>query len=210
MVCAMLQKSDNWRIYIAHLKAPAISLYYRNTIYKEFTNGRCLRRMNCRMVAAAVLLVVVMGCMRVSEGQELPACATNVVPCMDFLNLTTKPPASCCDPLSRAVVKQLSCLCNLYTTPSFFESYSINFTLAIRLPSLCGISTDLTTCLGGGKNGTTSPIPASLAPPGNNEDDNSTKNNVANSSENIAHRNELSVLLLSLLLLWVSSSVNLV
>ncbi|WOH12151.1 hypothetical protein DCAR_0831650 [Daucus carota subsp. sativus] len=118
--------------------------------------------MNCRMVAAAVLLVVVMGCMRVSEGQELPACATNVVPCMDFLNLTTKPPASCCDPLSRAVVKQLSCLCNLYTTPSFFESYSINFTLAIRLPSLCGISTDLTTCLGGGKNGTTSPIPASL------------------------------------------------
>ena len=148
MVCAMLQKSDNWRIYIAHLKAPAISLYYTNTIYKEFTNGRCLRRMNCRMVAAAVVLVVVMGCMRVSEGQELPACATNVVPCMDFLNLTTKPPASCCDPLSRAVVKQLSCLCNLYTTPSFFESYSINFTLAIRLPSLCGISTDLTTCLG--------------------------------------------------------------
>ncbi|KAL1805910.1 hypothetical protein ACET3Z_028978 [Daucus carota] len=166
--------------------------------------------MNCRMVAAAVVLMVVMGCMRVSEGQELPACATNVVPCMDFLNLTTKPPASCCDPLSRAVVKQLSCLCNLYTTPSFFESYSINFTLAIRLPSLCGISTDLTTCLGGGKNGTTSRIPASLAPPGNNEDDNSTKNNVANSSENIAHRNELSVLLLSLLLLWVSSSVNLV
>lgn len=143
MVCAMLHTSDNFCVYITH------SIVSVNTMYIsiKFTDDGCLRRMNYRMVVA-VLLVVVMGSIRVSEGQELPACATNVVPCMDFLNLTTRPPASCCDPLSQAVVRQLSCLCNLYTTPSFFESYSINFTLAIRLPSLCGISTDLTTCIG--------------------------------------------------------------
>lgn len=100
------------------------------------------------MVMVAIVVVVVTGSIKLSEGQDIPACTTNVLPCIDFLNLTTKPPASCCDPLSQAVVKELTCLCNLYTTPSFFESYSINFTLAIRLPSLCGISTDLTTCIG--------------------------------------------------------------
>ncbi|KAL8103236.1 hypothetical protein AgCh_027688 [Apium graveolens] len=160
------------------------------------------------MVIVAVVLAVVMGSVRVSEGQDLPACATNVVPCMNFLNLTTKPPATCCDPLSQAVVRQLSCLCNLYTTPSFFESYSINFTLAIRLPSLCGISTDLTTCIGG-KNRSSSSIPASLAPPGNNDDDDSTRNNVVNSSGNNTNRNEfMTVLLLSLLLFLISSSIT--
>lgn len=143
MVCAMLHTSDNLCVYITHLTVSVNTMY----IFTQFSDGGCLRRMNFRMMMVA-LVVVVMGSIRVSEGQDLPACATNVVPCMDFLNLTTRPPASCCDPLSQAVVRQLSCLCNLYTTPSFFESYSINFTLAIRLPSLCGISTDLTTCIG--------------------------------------------------------------
>lgn len=156
----------------------------------------------------AIVLMVMIGSLRVSEGQDLPACATNVVPCIDFLNLTTRPPASCCDPLSQAIVRQLSCLCNLYTTPSFFESYSINFTLAIRLPSLCGISTDLTTCKGG-KNRTSSSMPAPIAPPGNNDEDNSTKNDVVNSSGNKANRNEfMTVLLLSLLLFLISSSLT--
>uniref|UniRef100_A0A166CM06 Bifunctional inhibitor/plant lipid transfer protein/seed storage helical domain-containing protein n=1 Tax=Daucus carota subsp. sativus TaxID=79200 RepID=A0A166CM06_DAUCS len=94
------------------------------------------------MVGVAVALLVVMAVMT-AEGQDIPSCASGLVPCADYLNATSKPPASCCDPIKEAVTKQLPCLCNLYNTPGLLKSFGINVTQAVRLPTLCGVPGDL-------------------------------------------------------------------
>ncbi|WOG86233.1 hypothetical protein DCAR_0205434 [Daucus carota subsp. sativus] len=97
---------------------------------------------NKNMVGVAVALLVVMAVMT-AEGQDIPSCASGLVPCADYLNATSKPPASCCDPIKEAVTKQLPCLCNLYNTPGLLKSFGINVTQAVRLPTLCGVPGDL-------------------------------------------------------------------
>lgn len=94
---------------------------------------------NTKMVSVAAVLVVVMTVILSAEGQDVPSCASGLVPCVDYLNATTKPPSSCCDPLKEAVTKQLPCLCNLYNTPGLLKSFGINVTEATRLPNLCGV-----------------------------------------------------------------------
>ncbi|KAL1826331.1 non-specific lipid transfer protein GPI-anchored 7 [Daucus carota subsp. sativus] len=115
---------------------------------------------NKNMVGVAVALLVVMAVMT-AEGQDIPSCASGLVPCADYLNATSKPPASCCDPIKEAVTKQLPCLCNLYNTPGLLKSFGINVTQAVRLPTLCGVPGDL--CQGG-KNTSSAAVPASGTP----------------------------------------------
>lgn len=116
---------------------------------------------NTKMVSVAVVLVVVMTVILSAEGQDIPSCASGLVPCADYLNATTKPPASCCDPLKEAVAKQLPCLCNLYNTPGLLKSFGINVTQAVKLPTLCGVPGDL--CKSG-KNAS-SPAGSATGPP---------------------------------------------
>lgn len=78
---------------------------------------------------------------------QTPSCASKLVPCAPFLN-STKPPASCCDPLREAVTKDLQCLCNLYENPALLISLGINVTQAIGLPKYCNIPGDVTACKG--------------------------------------------------------------
>lgn len=76
-----------------------------------------------------------------------PSCASKLVPCAPYLN-STKPPASCCDPLREAVTKDLDCLCTLYENPTLLPSLGINVTQALALPKACNIPGDVSACKG--------------------------------------------------------------
>ncbi|WOG88433.1 hypothetical protein DCAR_0207668 [Daucus carota subsp. sativus] len=94
-----------------------------------------------------VLVVAVMLNFQV-EGQGIPPCVTNLVGCVDYLNTTTTPPATCCVPLKEAITDQLPCLCNVYNDPAFLKSLGINVTQAIELPARCGIAFSISECSG--------------------------------------------------------------
>lgn len=98
------------------------------------------------MMMVAVLAVVMAA--TTTEGQQVPSCAMNLIPCADYLNATTKPPSTCCDPLKEAVTKELSCLCNLFKDQNLLKSFNINVTQAMNLPRLCGISGGTNACNG--------------------------------------------------------------
>uniref|UniRef100_A0A175YNR4 Bifunctional inhibitor/plant lipid transfer protein/seed storage helical domain-containing protein n=1 Tax=Daucus carota subsp. sativus TaxID=79200 RepID=A0A175YNR4_DAUCS len=65
-----------------------------------------------------VVFVIALTAIMSAEAQDVPTCASALVPCAVFLNATTKPPASCCDPLKDAVANQLECLCGNRTSPN--------------------------------------------------------------------------------------------
>ncbi|KAK6947621.1 Bifunctional inhibitor/plant lipid transfer protein/seed storage helical domain [Dillenia turbinata] len=90
------------------------------------------------------LLVAIVGLVttRVTEGQTEQTCASELQPCLDYLNSTT-PPTSCCDPLKKTVETQRQCLCDLYNNPSILKSLGVNVTQALELPQHCGISDNL-------------------------------------------------------------------
>lgn len=97
-------------------------------------------KMKTVVLAVALVIAVIM---LAAEGQDTPSCASELIPCGDYLNATTKPPAKCCDPLKKAVNEQLVCLCNLYNSPDLLKSLKINVTQALRLPTLCGVADNL-------------------------------------------------------------------
>ncbi|KAI3792354.1 hypothetical protein L2E82_06231 [Cichorium intybus] len=101
-------------------------------------------------MASSLLLTVVVALtvisVSVSTAQAQADCASKLVPCAQYLNATTKPPNSCCQPIKDAVANDLQCLCNLYENPSFLTSIGINVTQALGLPRLCGIPADINGC----------------------------------------------------------------
>ncbi|XP_023765366.1 non-specific lipid transfer protein GPI-anchored 7 [Lactuca sativa] len=101
-------------------------------------------------MASSFLLTVVVALMvmsvSVSTAQAQAECASKLVPCAQYLNATTKPPNTCCDPIKEAVATDLQCLCNLYENPAFLSGIGINIDQALRLPQLCGIPSDTSAC----------------------------------------------------------------
>lgn len=100
--------------------------------------------MKCLLVAVTVVALVAF----MTVDAQVPSCAQNLIGCANYLNATTKPPSSCCDPLEQAVTKQLTCLCNLYNDPGLLASFGINVTQALGLPGLCGIPGNIVACTG--------------------------------------------------------------
>ncbi|CAO2819777.1 unnamed protein product [Amaranthus hypochondriacus] len=76
-----------------------------------------------------------------SSGDQTPTCASKLVACVDYLNATTTPPSSCCNPLKEAVTNEKTCLCDIYSNPSLIQAFHINLTQALNLPKLCRIDT---------------------------------------------------------------------
>ncbi|KAL8199528.1 hypothetical protein R6Q57_013096 [Mikania cordata] len=70
--------------------------------------------------------------------------AVNLLPCAQYINSTTIPPNSYCDPIKHAVANDLMCLCSLHQNPSFLAGIGVNVAQALRLPQLCGIPADVT------------------------------------------------------------------
>ncbi|KAI3823609.1 hypothetical protein L1987_05048 [Smallanthus sonchifolius] len=98
---------------------------------------------------------------------QAQTCASKLVPCAQYLNATTTPPNLCCDPIKEAVATDLQCLCNLYANPSFLSALGINITQALRLPRLCGITSDTSICKSAQAPQGSSPKPPSgIAPQG--------------------------------------------
>ncbi|KAK1419175.1 hypothetical protein QVD17_28335 [Tagetes erecta] len=92
---------------------------------------------------------------------QAQTCASKLVSCAPYLNTTTTPPNTCCDPIKQAVATDLPCLCNLYANPSFLSGIGVNITQALRLPRLCGITSDTSIC----KNAQTPKGSSSKPPP---------------------------------------------
>ncbi|XP_068651305.1 non-specific lipid transfer protein GPI-anchored 9-like [Aristolochia californica] len=78
-------------------------------------------------------------------GQQMPECASKLIPCQDFLN-STSPPSSCCGPMRDAVKNDLACLCNLFRQSELFKAFNINITQALELPKHCGITDGIGAC----------------------------------------------------------------
>ncbi|XP_071708303.1 non-specific lipid transfer protein GPI-anchored 7-like [Rutidosis leptorrhynchoides] len=96
-------------------------------------------------ITALIVLLLMAVAVSTAEAQA-QTCASKLVPCAQYLNATTKPPNTCCDPIKQAVATDLQCLCNLYENPSFLSGLGINVEQALRLPKLCGISSDVSAC----------------------------------------------------------------
>uniref|UniRef100_A0A803L6G7 Bifunctional inhibitor/plant lipid transfer protein/seed storage helical domain-containing protein n=1 Tax=Chenopodium quinoa TaxID=63459 RepID=A0A803L6G7_CHEQI len=87
----------------------------------------------------AVLLAVALAAAQ-SSG-ETPSCGSKLTACVNYLNSTTTPPPSCCNPLKEAVTNEKQCLCNIYNNPNLIQALGINITQAMNLPKLCHIDT---------------------------------------------------------------------
>ncbi|KAK1421637.1 hypothetical protein QVD17_24123 [Tagetes erecta] len=82
---------------------------------------------------------------------QAQTCASKLVSCAPYLNTTTTSPNTCYDPIKQAVATDLPCLCNLYANPSFLSGIGVNITQALRLPRLCGITSDTSICKNGSR-----------------------------------------------------------
>ncbi|XP_071698125.1 non-specific lipid transfer protein GPI-anchored 7-like [Rutidosis leptorrhynchoides] len=117
-------------------------------------------------MTALIALLLMAVAISTAEAQD-QTCASKLIPCAEYLNATTKPPNSCCDPIKEAVANDLQCLCNLYQNPSFLSGLGINVDQALRLPRLCDISSDVSACNNAqAPGGSTQPPPGST--PGGN------------------------------------------
>nr|GMD94957.1 lipid transfer-like protein VAS [Ipomoea batatas] len=112
-----------------------------------------------KMLATAIAALAAVLMLTATATAQSTSCANNLIPCAAYLN-STKPPASCCDPLKETVTKELSCLCNLYKNPDVLKSLGVNITQALELPKHCGISNDVSAC-----NKASSPTAATTTPP---------------------------------------------
>ncbi|KAL6007934.1 hypothetical protein ACLOJK_033439 [Asimina triloba] len=94
----------------------------------------------------AVLLLVLAAENGVSGQAPDQSCVSNLVPCAGYLNSTTTPPDTCCEPLRETVNTDVKCLCNLYSSPEIFKSFGVNISDALQLPKLCGIKESVEEC----------------------------------------------------------------
>ncbi|XP_049377740.1 non-specific lipid transfer protein GPI-anchored 7-like [Solanum stenotomum] len=108
------------------------------------------------LITAALLSAII-------TDAQTTSCASKLVPCAPFLNSTSNPSASCCDPLREAVNKDLQCICKLFENPTLLPSLGINVTQVIALLKNCNIPGDVNTCKAGGPS---SPSPSKGASPG--------------------------------------------
>ncbi|KAJ8764209.1 hypothetical protein K2173_005389 [Erythroxylum novogranatense] len=96
-----------------------------------------------------------------TSAQNTASCAEKLIPCAAYLNGTTKPPSSCCDPIKEAVEKDLPCLCSLYNTPGLLQGFGVNVTQALALTQRCGTKADTSACSkASAPSGSTPPPPA--------------------------------------------------
>ncbi|XP_010418277.1 PREDICTED: lipid transfer-like protein VAS isoform X1 [Camelina sativa] len=123
--------------------------------------------MKVMMIFAAAMTVMALVSVPAVEAQT--ECVSKLVPCFNFLNVTTKPSKVCCDSIKEAVEKELSCLCTIYTTPGLLANFNVSTDQALGLSNRCDVKTNLSAC-----NAKGAPSPkASLPPPAGN---NNTKN----------------------------------
>ncbi|KAJ3678456.1 hypothetical protein LUZ60_002259 [Juncus effusus] len=89
-----------------------------------------------------LLLFLSLSAQAQNSSSGTPSCASNLVPCANYLN-STSPPDTCCSPLKDAITNDLACLCAIYEDPSILKAFGISLSDALKLAQYCGInSTD--------------------------------------------------------------------
>ncbi|RZC61151.1 hypothetical protein C5167_022902 [Papaver somniferum] len=87
-----------------------------------------------------------------STGSDIIECGSRLltlVPCLPYVQGTMPAPARlCCDNLMDLYVQEENCLCVLLSSDNPINFFSINQTLGLRLPALCRIKLDTTSCPG--------------------------------------------------------------
>ncbi|KMT12576.1 hypothetical protein BVRB_5g098200 [Beta vulgaris subsp. vulgaris] len=116
------------------------------------------------MKMLTVVLVTLTAALAAAQSSsEPPSCASKLTACLDYMNATTTPPSSCCDPLREAVTNERTCLCSIYNNTDLIQAFRINITQALNLPKICHINTGNSPDIC--KGGATSP-PSSSTPSG--------------------------------------------
>ena len=103
----------------------------------------------CKCLMSLVVVLALTMSLAEAQSGTSATCAQELIPCMDYLNSTSTPPSSCCDPLKRTVETELTCLCNLFYTPGLLQTFNISVDNALALSRRCGVTSDLTSCNNG-------------------------------------------------------------
>ncbi|XP_010934412.2 uncharacterized protein [Elaeis guineensis] len=88
----------------------------------------------------ALLLVVATG-----SAQQVPDCASKLLPCANYLNTTT-PPESCCGPLKQAAKDDTDCLCSIFNDKTVLQAFKVDIEQALQLAKKCGIDAGNSIC----------------------------------------------------------------
>ncbi|XP_026666113.2 non-specific lipid transfer protein GPI-anchored 8-like [Phoenix dactylifera] len=91
-------------------------------------------------LAVALLMAAVTG-----SAQQVPACASKLVPCANYLN-STSPPESCCGPLKQAAKDETACLCSLFNDKTVLQAFKVDIEQALKLAKNCGVDAGTSIC----------------------------------------------------------------
>ncbi|XP_042456961.1 non-specific lipid transfer protein GPI-anchored 7-like isoform X1 [Zingiber officinale] len=101
------------------------------------------------------------------EAQTSQTCAAELVPCREYLNLTTGTPSdSCCIPMRNAVENELDCLCAILTDPNVSSAFNLTIERTTHIARACGIA-NLNGCSSGPSSSRTPPPPPPSGAGGN-------------------------------------------
>ncbi|EHA8586454.1 putative Type X nonspecific lipid transfer protein LTPX05 [Cocos nucifera] len=106
-----------------------------------------IRGKNGSAAAAEVALAVVALLLAVVTGsaQQVPACASKLLPCANYLNATS-PPESCCGPLKQAAKDDTDCLCSIFNDKTVLQAFKVDIEQALQLAKNCGIDAGNSVC----------------------------------------------------------------
>ncbi|VAI78684.1 unnamed protein product [Triticum turgidum subsp. durum] len=76
----------------------------------------------------------------------VPSCASKLVTCAGYLNITDTPPESCCDPLKEAAATQAACMCAILMNRAALQAFGVAPEQGVLLAKRCGVTTDASTC----------------------------------------------------------------
>lgn len=109
----------------------------------------CHKAAAMEKLMATLLLLALTLVLAPPGGVEAQTCASDLVPCRQYLNLTTgTPPDSCCTPLRNAVRNQLPCLCAILNDRSVSSAFNLTFERANQIARACGV-TNINGCTSG-------------------------------------------------------------
>ncbi|KAL4187568.1 hypothetical protein AMTRI_Chr09g39650 [Amborella trichopoda] len=83
------------------------------------------------------------------------SCLNQLLPCLSYLNSTTTPPSTCCEPLKSIINSDPQCLCSMLKS----GMSGIDMTQAAQLPSKCGVNVNAATCDVASSSPSSSPSP---------------------------------------------------
>lgn len=95
-----------------------------------------------------VIVISIMSVISLVDAQAAPPCAIQLLPCMDYLNSTTKPPNSCCNPIKDLDEADKTCFCQLALTPGLLEGFGVKISQAFKVLHSCDVNFDITFCKG--------------------------------------------------------------